>query len=141
MSTGRNACPPEWALNLNNLIAALQAAPVQLQPTPFCDAAGVVQGYVALIYQPATGTITTLHFDTAYALTNTTIAGAPCATGQCGPASLFYDVADVCLDVTSVITEARQIIIRDATGAPIVTRFEDLATGQPLTGTIVQCPC
>jgi len=141
MSTGRNVCPPEWALNLNALITALQAAPVQLQPTPFCDGAGVVQGYVALIYQPATGTITTLHFDTAYVLTNSTIAGAPCTTGQCGQASLFYDVADVCLDVAGVITEARQIIIRDSSGAPIVTRFEDLATGLAITGVIVQCPC
>lgn len=141
MSTGRNSCPPEWATQLTNLISALQAAPVQLQPVPFCDAAGVVQGYVALIYAPATGAITTLHFDTAYGLTNSTIAGTPCISGQCGQAGLFYDVADVCLDVAGVITEARQIIIRDTSGAPIVTRFEDLATGAVITGTIVQCPC
>lgn len=144
MSTGRHSCPPDWAAYLTTLLERLTAQPcTQLQPLPLCDAAGAIIGYVALTYDCATGAVTKLHFDAMFNLTTAVVTGAPCNSGQCGHAQLFYEVSDVCLDTGAPggVIEARQIILRDATGAKVVERFEALSTGQLVTGTLVECPC
>lgn len=65
MSTGRNSCPPEWAVHLTNLINALPGANAcaPLTLLPLCDPAGEVGGFVATLYNCTTGQITTLRFD------------------------------------------------------------------------------
>lgn len=145
MSTGRNSYPPEWAQQLTELSGALGASCVTLQPVPFCDTAGVTQGYVALLYHCGVGTVTRLQFDTALQLTARAVTGSPCATEQGGGyplgANLFYDVSDVCLEVAGVVIEARQVIVRDVTGTPVVHRFENIQTGAVVAGTIVECVC
>lgn len=65
MSTGRNSCPPEWAVQLTNLINALPGANAcaPLSLLPLWDPAGGVGGFAATLYNCTTGQVTTLRFD------------------------------------------------------------------------------
>lgn len=67
MGTGRNVCPPEWAVQLTNLIQNLgpigHPGYTGLQLQPLCDGAGVTVGYGAAVYSGATQQATMLYFD------------------------------------------------------------------------------
>lgn len=145
MSTGRNTCPPEWAIQLTNLIQALAGSNCAGLPLlPLCDPNGVTVGYAAAVYNGATNQVTVLKFDANLQPVATLAANPyPCPTGSCLPTAQHFQTSDlVCVDTgAGVICEARQVITRDATGAVVSSRLEDPATQAPITGTVVDCPC
>jgi hypothetical protein len=145
MSTGRNICPPEWAIQLTNLIQAIAGGGCAGLPLlPLCDANGVSVGYAAAVYNGASNQVTVLKFDANLQPVSSLATNLhPCPTGSCPPTAQHFQTSDlVCVDTgAGVIHEARQVITRDATGAIVNTRLEDPAIGVPITGAIVNCPC
>lgn len=145
MSTGRNTCPPDWAIQLTNLIQAIGSGGVAGLPLlPLCDATGATVGFAAAVYNGGTNQVTVLRF-TAELQPVATLATNlhPCPTGSCPPTAQHFQTNDlVCVAVgAGVIREARQVITRDATGAIVSSRLEDPATGAVITGAVVDCPC
>ncbi len=145
MSTGRNTCPPDWAIQLTNLIQAVAGGGCAGLPLlPLCDANGVTVGYGAAVYNGANHQVTVLKFDATLQPVATLATNLhPCPTGSCPPTAQHFQTSDlVCVDDgTGTINEALQVVTRDATGAVISSRLEDPATHTPITGTIVNCPC
>ena len=151
MGTGRNVCPPEWAVQLTELIqtlgaglASTQGGCTGLNLQPLCDAAGVTVGYGAAVYNCATNVVTVLKFDAELQPVATLATNLhPCPTGGCDPTAQRFQTSElVCVDDgAGGVREARQTITRDATGAIVDSRLEDPVTQALVVGPIVECPC
>lgn len=147
MSTGRATCPPDWAVQLTNLINAIANtnACTGLPLLPLCDATGATVGFAAAIYNCMANQVTVLKFD-ANLQPVTTLATDlhPCPTGACPPQAQLFQSSDLVYvaDNGGTVRPALHIVTRDASGLVVNTRLQELSDpAATVTGTIVHCPC
>lgn len=145
MSTGRNSCPPAWETALLHLVSCQN-----LQPLPLCNAANNLVGYVAVVHDCQTGTVTPIYLDTNFVKVSALAAGfRPCQSnvqinaGDINFTPLFQTIEPVCVQLpgTTTTTEAHRITVRDASNKILAQTLEDIATQQPITVPVVEFPC